>query len=345
MKINYYGYFTPFGGYGIANINWVTYLSRLGVEVYPHAKFISQPGTPEYNVLTNEQKEILATPFEKQKIGIIETTPFDFDIIDTEIKIANTMCESSEIGEDWVNPCNAMTAVCVPNEFQKEVFIRSGVRVPVHVIRHGTWTEMFPYYERPKRDVFTFGIVGYLNERKGIFDLIRAFVSEFDMDEPVRLYLKSSNKDFGFYSNFTDPRITTDIRHLKPEELRDLYYSFDCFVFPSRAEGVGQPPREAMSTGLPTIVTNYSGLEEIADPQWCYPLQPASFSRGVNPVREQTGDWANIDIQELMYWMRYVYEHQEEAKEIGRIGSQEINLHHSWPACAQEMVELLKEFI
>ena len=344
-SISYYGYFTPFGGYGIANLNWISHLTRQGLKVYPHKKFSYEPGSPEFDALTEEQKELLAIPFEKQKIGIIETTPFDFDIIDTEIKIGNTMCESSEIGKDWVNQCNKLDFIVVPNEFQKGVFINSGVsQEKVRVIRHGTWTEMFPYFERPKRDIFTFGTVGYLNDRKGVFELIRAFTSEFEPHEPVRLYLKSSNKDFGYYSRFSDSRITTDIRHVSPEELNEIYRSFDCFVFPSKAEGVGQPPREAMSTGLPTIVTNYSGLEEIAFPEYSYPLQPASLARGINPQNiEQPGDWAIIDIQELMGNMRHVYENQKEAKEKGILASKVINEEHGWTNCAKSMIELIQE--
>ncbi|MBK9272867.1 MAG: glycosyltransferase family 4 protein [Saprospiraceae bacterium] len=343
LKINYYGYFTSFGGYGIANLNWVCHLSRLGVDVYPHAKFIPLPGTPEYAVLTGEQRDILQKPFTRQRIGIIETTPFSFHLNKSKFKIANTMAESDEIGEPWVNACNSMDMVVVPNEFQKRVFEKSGVTVPVSVIRHGTWTEMFPYCERPQKSKFRFGIVGYLNDRKGVFELMKAFVSEFDNNEPVELYLKSSNKEFGFYRYFSDDRIITDTRHVSPEDLRDIYYSFDCFVFPSKAEGVGQPPREAMSTGLPTIVTNYSGLEEIADSEYAYPLEPISYSKGVNPhALEQPGNWANIDIQELMYWMRYVYEHQDEAREKGKRASKHINTHHTWEACAKDMIKLLK---
>jgi len=318
----------------------------LGVSVYPHKKFIYQKDSPEYRAMTEEQRFLLSKPYKKCKIGIIETTPFDFDMIDTEVKIANTMCESSELGNPWVRQCNKMDLIVVPNEFQRRVFVNSGVKVPVRVIRHGTWTEMFPYFKRPKRSVFTFGIVGWLNERKGAFELIRAFASEFNKNEPVRLYLKSSNKDFGYYSQFADKRIITDIRHVSPQELYKIYKSFDCFVFPSKAEGVGQPPREAMSTGLPTIVTNYSGLEEIANPEYCYPLQPQKLVRGINPQNiEQPGDWAEIDIQELMYWMRYVYEHQDEAKEIGKRASKYINQYHSWTRCAKSMLKLLKEFV
>lgn len=347
ISINYYGYFTPFGGYGIANLNWITHLTRLGVDVSCHKKFSYQRGTPEYEALTPEQIEILEKPFERRKIGIIETTPFDFETNESEFKIANTMSESDRLGKPWVEACNAMDIIAVPDEWNRESFLQSGVKESkLRIIRHGTWTEMFPYYERPKRDIFTFGTIGYLNDRKGVFELIRAFTSEFSKDEPVRLYLKSSNKDFGYYSRFTDDRIITDVRHLLPADLRDMYNSFDCFVFPSKAEGVGQPPREAMSTGLPTIVTSYSGMYDIADPMWCYPLIPKELVEGQNPqIVEQPGNWAQIDIRDLMVQMRYVYEHQQEAKEKGELASRIMRQYFSWEVAAQQMVKLLEELV
>lgn len=343
MKINYHGYFTPFGGYGIANFHWVKSLRKLGIEVFPSGKFMPREGDEEWKVLSEEEKEIAVIPYEKQKIGIIETTPFDFNEIDNEIKIANTMAESDILGEPWVNACNAMDYVIVPNEFQYNVFLNSGVsKDKLKIIPHGTDTERYSYMPRErKKDVFTFGIVGWLDERKGAFEVIRAFASEFEPSEPVELILKTSNKAFGYYSQFRDNRIKTINTLMSPDELLALYENLDCFVFPSKAEGIGQPPREAMATGLPTIVTNYSGLEEIALPEISYPLQPIGFSDRKEWV-EQPGKWAEIDIQELMYQMRYVYEHQEEAKIKGKKASEYINKNASWELAAGKMKRFLE---
>lgn len=323
-------------------MNWVKHLIRQGVDVSPHGKFMPKVGSPEYGVLDSEERVISAREWAKHRIGIIETTPFDFGLIDNEVKIANTMIESDQIGSTWVNACSRMDYILVPNEFQKQAFEKSGIKKPVIVIPHGTETEKFPFYERPERDIFTFGIVGYLNERKGVFDVIRAFASEFEPDEPVRLVLKTSNMAFGYYRYFHDTRITT-IKSLLPlGGINDLYRSFDCFVFPSRAEGVGQPPREAMATGLPVIATKYSGLEEICDPEISYPLLPVRYEVGVNPQNiEQPGRWAKIDIRELMYQMRYVYEHKEESRQKGKKAAQWIRNNFSWERCAAKMKEFL----
>lgn len=299
-----------------------------------------EPGSKEWEVLDEERRKVCQIPFKPQRIGIIETNPFDFDLIENKIKIANTMAESDILGERWVAQCNKMDYIVVPNKFQKMVFTNSGVEPPVIIIPHGTETEKFPYFDRPKRDVFTFGICGYLNDRKGAFDLIRAFSSEFAKDEPVRLLLHSTNPAFGYYKYFTDPRIFTDTKLLSPQDLNLWYQSLDCFVFPSKVEGIGQPPREAMVTGLPVIVTRYSGLEEIARKDIAYPLIPASYTKRTDWI-EQPGNWANIDIQELMYQMRWVYEHQDSAIIKGKRASEFIRKNFSW----EKSAKLLKSFL
>lgn len=343
LKISYYGYFSPFSGYGIANINWVKHLKRLGVDVSVHPKFRPNPGSEEWEILNDEEREIFKGDFEVRKIGVIETNPWDFDTNKSEIRIANTMCESDHVAASWPEKLNSMHHILVPNEFNKRVFEGSGVTTPITVIPHGTETEKFPYYERKDNNIYTFGIVGFLDptDRKGAFDLIRAFSSEFDEDEPVHLVLKSSDGIFGYYSNFNDIRITTIAEHYNFEELNDLYDSIDCFIFPSKAEGVGQPPREAMATGLPVILTNWSGLEDIAIDDICYPIKPHHLEKRPNFI-EQDGNWAIIDIQELMGTMRHVYENQKQAKEKGRRAAKWIRQNQSWEKCAKLMKNFLE---
>lgn len=341
-ELNWYGFLTPFGGYGINALRWLVNLSRLGVDIRVHDAYKPNVDSEEWKALTEEEKTIMNKPWKKFKVGVVESTPWEFGLCDNEIKIANTMCESDQIGPDWVDPCNLMDHIVVPNEFMKKVFETSGVTKPVHVIRHGVDSiTRFKYFDRPKRSTFTFGTVGYLNERKGFFELVRAFASEFEPNEPVELVLKTSNLVYGYYKNWSDPRIKMIDKHLDSRELYELYKSFDCFVFPSRAEGYGQPPREAMATGLPTILTNYSGLEDVCNPDFNYPIDPISFERGVNPIEEQTGNWAKIDIQELMYWMRHVYENRGEAMMKGSRAAAEMRNHHTWGQSAIRMAEFL----
>jgi len=47
------------------------------------------------------------------------------------------------------------------------------------------------------------------------------------------------------------------------ETLRCFYESAVAFVFPSRYEGFGLPPLEAMACGTPVVVSNVSSLPEV----------------------------------------------------------------------------------
>lgn len=340
LKISYYGYLTPMSGYGRANINHVKHLKRLGVDVSVHPKFEPKPGTMEWGLLNDEEKEIFGKPFEQRRIGIIESNPFDFDTLRGDIRVANTMCEADHLAPVWAEKLNSMHYIIVPNKFCEEVFRASGVTQPIKVIPHGVETERFPYYKRPKRDTFTFGIVGDLEQtdRKGAFDLIRAFSSEFD-EPDVRLILKSSNNGFGYYSRFTDPRISVITEIYTTEKLNEFYRSLDCFVFPTKAEGVGYPPREAMSTGCPTIVTKWGGTRDIADESISFPLRNLTLKK--RPVFiEQDGNWACPDIREIMYQMRYIYENRHEAMGRGIVGSNFIK-GYSWKVVSQKLKDFL----
>lgn len=51
--------------------------------------------------------------------------------------------------------------------------------------------------------------------------------------------------------------------YVSDSELRALYQNARCFVFPSRYEGFGLPPLEAMACGCPVVSSNAASLPEI----------------------------------------------------------------------------------
>ena len=52
------------------------------------------------------------------------------------------------------------------------------------------------------------------------------------------------------------------------ETLRCFYESAAAFVFPSRYEGFGLPPLEAMACGTPVVTANVSSLPEVVGDAW-----------------------------------------------------------------------------
>ncbi len=342
--ISWFGWSNPRSGYGIVNLEYSTAVERLTSRVYYGWERKEHLLPEDFEQLTDEQKILLTKPYKKTRIGIIKTTPQMFYMNSSDFRIGYTMVENTKIGESWIKFCNNMDAIFVPSKFLIQVFRDCGVTKPVKAVKQGIDSRKFPYYEKKPKEKFIFGTIGYMDDRKNWQDMVRAFCSEFEPDEPVELWIKNSNSYFQ-YSRFSDPRIRIINKLYRFEDIPKLYRYFDCFLCPSHAEGSSLTPREAMAVGLPTILTNWSGMTEICNSNFNYPLTPIAID--IPDVRgpEQPGFMARIDIAELMYWMRYVYEHQEEAKEKGKKASEFIHENFNWNVCAVHLLKQVEDLI
>jgi len=99
--------------------------------------------------------------------------------------------------------------------------------------------------------------------------LVEAF-SLFHKYHP-EIHLVLTGRDDLFYQRLKkkvlEQKIDQETIHfiLNPtdEELAQLYQAATLYLFPSRCEGFGLPPLEAMSFGVPILASNRSSLPEI----------------------------------------------------------------------------------
>jgi glycosyltransferase involved in cell wall biosynthesis len=99
---------------------------------------------------------------------------------------------------------------------------------------------------------------GTLEPRKGIDDLLDAWRS---LPEPrPRLVLCG---DAGWKTRV--PRDAEVTGYVTRARLRELYRGARAFVYPSRHEGFGIPPLEAMACGAPVIATRTGAIPEFAE--------------------------------------------------------------------------------
>lgn len=106
-----------------------------------------------------------------------------------------------------------------------------------------------------------------------------------------------------------------------------LYRAVDAFVLPTRGEGWGLPVQEAMTMGLPTIATNWSGVTELIDEETGFPLRVDGLE-AVSPGREYgaTGreEWARPSTDHLRSLMREVFSQRDAAKKKGKRARQKM---------------------
>jgi len=148
------------------------------------------------------------------------------------------------------------------------------------LILHAPDLEDF-YFENKNRNSNVIRILApyRTQEWKGAEDGIKAF------EIVKRKFTKTQFVMFGPYKGQDVPKYVEF--HEKPsnEKLREIYNSCDIFVFPSRQEGFGMPPMEAMACRLACVITNVGAVPEytihgetaIVVP----PKQPEKLAQGV----------------------------------------------------------------
>jgi glycosyltransferase involved in cell wall biosynthesis len=250
--------------------------------------------------------------------------------------VTYSMWESTRIPAEVVEEINQSSwLLYVPCHQNVQSYYECGTRIPIKILHHGVDSKLFPFIERPQRDLFTFGSLGHFSRRKGIDVLIRAFQDEFPFAEPVRLLLKttgsipSSAKD--------DPRVTFSGGVVSQDALVEFLRNMDAFVMPSRGEGFGLCGIEAMATGLPLIATDWGGPAEYLNPDDTFPLSYQLVD--IAEDSKYRGQWAEPDYEHLRHLMRWLAEHPSEARKKGRLASQRIHREWTWDSVAKQMCD------
>lgn len=270
----------------------------------------------------------------------------EFEPPQLDYTIGYTMFETTRIPQARVMTLNQERRVWVPCPQNVDSFKDSGVTRPIDVMPLGFTPEYYPYIDRPvkkKDEPFVFGTFGKLTRRKGVFEAIEAFRQEFHHDEDVRFVIHT-NQAFVPWWDFQDERIETNIVRFPTQEMTDkLLRHFDVAVFPTKGEGWGLPALESAATGLPTIVTNFSGPTGYVNDDFMkldYELEP------VFDYPEEwgyIGDWAKVDVDQLRKYMRWCYENREEAKAMGKRASEYVHNTFTYDHAAKRIVEKLDE--
>lgn len=254
-----------------------------------------------------------------------------------------TMSESTQVSREWVNLINRYCErVLVPCPALVEIYVNSGVTVPVNYVPLGVDYHAPPFVERdPNPEVFTFLTYSLGDMRKG-FDLaMMSFNRLFDKNPRYRMIVKCRDNP-AFVEALEDEQIELVTGERPADEWSALLARSNAFVFPSRGEGFGLPPREAVLSGLPTLATEWLGMWDVA--AWGYPItvgdmRPANFD--VWAANEKGALWAEPSKESLDFQMQRVVKEYPVALERAKGGREYLLKHFSWDGVAELILEMM----
>lgn len=286
-------------------------------------------------------------------------------------RIGITMFETDRLPPRWAAECNMMDEVWVPSKFNFETFLRAGVQeAKLRVVPLGIDGTIYAREERryrlPEPAGFNFLSIFQWTARKGWDVLLEAYLQAFTRRDDVSLTIRAypSYKkdppiaervakflaDRGFTRD-TAPRIQLIDRFVSDAEMPSLYRAADAYVLPTRGEGWGLPFMEAMAAGLPTIGTRWGAQTDFMDDQNSFLID----IDGVCPVaKEQVEEdpyyghgqnWAAPSVEHLASTMRWVFEHRDEGRVIGKRGQADVLTKWNREKCAMAFERLYDQVL
>lgn len=177
----------------------------------------------------------------------------------------------------WARVCAlAAQHVIVPSRYIRSEIIHHWNLDP-HNVTTVYWASAIPY--RPfsrrwskRRIRIELGLtkdfvlyIGSSRVRKNVAMLVKSFSTLSERYPSVDLVLRTDADEslLRLIDELSLSNRTHIIAYCSPDVKADLYAACECFVFPSKAEGFGIPPLEAMGCGAPVIALDVGPMPEI----------------------------------------------------------------------------------
>ncbi len=280
-----------------------------------------------------------------QEIGLAYGYPEMINRLHTPIRIIFSMFESTKIPDEWASDLEKANLIITPSKFCQKAFKDAGF--DSIVIPLGYDEKTFTYKEKnPDKEPFIFLHYDAFNARKGWDVVFKAFNEEFK-NESARLILKST-KSVGLPFPILKsqyPQIDVIKESYSHSDMNELLHNADCFVIPSRGEGFGHPPLEALATGTPVIMPNAHGFSEFFTAKYFYEIKvsgetPALYERYKG---QDVGKMVELDVKSLREQMRFIYEHRSYAFDQAKDGAKWAKDNWNYQKTAEKLTQVLKD--
>ena len=275
--------------------------------------------------------------------------------------IVFSMWESKDFPEEHRPYLWNADHLIVPSEFCREVF-QEFVNCQIDIVPLGVDHRAFPYKKRhwDEKESFQWLIVGSPSARKGYDAVEDAWNAKFYGREDCHLYCKLTTSDWepavarakldGYQEHYPGvvykDNVVLDFRRLPVADLAETYHRSHGFVFPTAAEGFGLTLVEAMSTGLPCIVTRYSGVLDFTSDETVKYVSWAPYNNTYSTIDglKTVLNSAMASVPEVIESMESIMRDYRRALQMGKRASRSIQ-HLTWESTGRRVAQAIISYI
>ncbi|NJK59816.1 MAG: glycosyltransferase [Oscillatoriales cyanobacterium SM2_1_8] len=280
--------------------------------------------------------------------------------------VAFLFAEDSSFTPEEISALRAFDGVVTGSQWNSEILRAVGVRSPV------VWQGIDPslFHPGPKigrwGDRFVIFSGGKLEYRKAQ-DLVLAAFLRFWQTHPDALLVTAWHTRWPQFTagmdryttappivnatpavipwaiaNGLPPDAIVDLGPQPHERLAPILREADVALFPNRAEGgTNLVAMECMACGVPTILSNNTGHQDLINPNHNYVLTQQGTVPPVAPIRSTEG-WGESDVEEMLAVLATVYGDRPTARAKGQRGAAWIS-EYTWAKQMSKLAAVLAE--
>jgi len=246
-----------------------------------------------------------------------------------------TMWETNWLPPQFSNYLKEFKTVTVPSMHNWELFSR--FHDNVHVIPLGVdrtiWCPQ-PYEENKTFKLLCGGSEWF---RKGL-DVVLEVFNKLQLPD-AELHIKIVPPHLFAPNNLNYPNVVVHKEWMTVEEERNLVCSADGFISVSRGEGFGLMPLQAISAGIPTILSDAHGHREFSDlATHKIPTTSVPTAKG---VWQNMGEWDEPDTDAIAEAITDLYHNRNKYRKQAKTVAPQ-TAAFNWDTAAQQLLQIVK---
>ena len=246
-----------------------------------------------------------------------------------------TMWETNWLPPEFSEYLHLFDTVIVPSLHNWELF--SQFHDNVRVIPLGVDREVWHPKERPNNEKFKILCGGSEWYRKGLDVVLKAFLQLKLPD--AELHIKIVPPYLSAPDNLTYPNVVVHNKWMTVEAEADLVRSADCFISVSRGEGFGLMPLQAISAGVPVILSDAHGHREFSDlATHRIPTHSVATNEG---TWQNMGDWDEPEFDAILDAIQDMYKNRDRYREQAEVHAGEVSAFN-WDTAANQLLQAVK---